>query len=278
MLQGVESPHTTGGSMTTKIFYFTGTGNSLHAAKTIAAKIGGATVERILPRAAAASGQADTIGIVFPVYLHRPPQAVSEFVKNLSIKKGSYLFTVVTHNGEPGGAHKVIEKILRKKGAALDGAFNILMPGNSVIIADFTQGEEERARRLNALEAACDEIAGAVLHRAKIAAIADRPLPALKSAMMRNFMKGYRLQNKFNVDTALCNGCATCVKVCPEQNISLKSTPSWGEHCANCLACYHLCPRQAINIESYTKERLRYRHPQVKTAELYVCNDGGQGV
>jgi len=264
--------------MTAKIFYFTGTGNSLHAAKTIAAKIGGAAVERILPRAAAAACDTDVVGIVFPVYFHRPPRAVSEFVKNLSIKKGAYLFTVVTHNDGPGNPHKTIDKIVRKKGASVDGEFNILMPGNSVIVVDFTQGDDERARRLNAVNDACDEIARAVLRRAKISATGDTLVPALKSAMIRNFMKGYRLPSKFNVDTAQCNGCATCARVCPEKNISLKSIPSWGEHCSYCLACYHLCPRQAINIESYTKQRIRYRHPQVKTSDLIVHSDGGEEV
>jgi epoxyqueuosine reductase QueG len=46
--------------------------------------------------------------------------------------------------------------------------------------------------------------------------------------------------------------------------------PSWLHHCELCCACLHFCPVQAIqlNVLFGTKERGRYRHPDLKIADM----------
>ena len=65
-----------------------------------------------------------------------------------------------------------------------------------------------------------------------------------------------------------CNGCGTCSKICPVNNIKIiKDSPSWQHHCEFCLACFHWCPEEAI-ISSELKETVRYHHPSIKLSDM----------
>jgi MinD superfamily P-loop ATPase len=66
-----------------------------------------------------------------------------------------------------------------------------------------------------------------------------------------------------------CNGCGTCVQVCPMDNITLLGDkPSWGENCAFCFACLQWCPREAIQAGRITLNKKRYHHPDVKISDI----------
>jgi NAD-dependent dihydropyrimidine dehydrogenase PreA subunit len=53
------------------------------------------------------------------------------------------------------------------------------------------------------------------------------------------------------VDKSKCDGCGTCVTVCPQQVFALqaeKSEPVNMSECINCLTCVENCPPQAITV------------------------------
>jgi NAD-dependent dihydropyrimidine dehydrogenase PreA subunit len=53
------------------------------------------------------------------------------------------------------------------------------------------------------------------------------------------------------VDKSKCDGCGTCVSVCPQQVFELqseKSEPVNMSECINCLTCTENCPPQAITV------------------------------
>ncbi|MFW6113293.1 MAG: DUF362 domain-containing protein [Actinomycetota bacterium] len=52
----------------------------------------------------------------------------------------------------------------------------------------------------------------------------------------------------YRVDESNCNGCGTCVKVCPRQAISILGGVAAIDHsrCDNCGACFSVCPQGAI--------------------------------
>ncbi len=72
------------------IYYFTGTGNSMRAAKVIAEKLGDTEIisMRLNPREVSAE-QADVIGFVFPVYHWTMPAPAVRFVEQLKINPGA---------------------------------------------------------------------------------------------------------------------------------------------------------------------------------------------
>lgn len=252
--------------MPTRMYYFSSTGNSLHAARRLAQAMGAGAPASMV--GAAFDGEADAVGLVFPAYLHKTPAIVLEFVRRSSFGS-AYVFAVATNNGGPGSCLRGLAAALRSRGSRLSAGFGLLMPGNSVILADLTNPPEERARRLAASEAAISDIAARALAREENGELLKEGARSWAKSRFFGAAAGlYRLPSRFEAGEA-CSGCGTCVRVCPRANVELSGgRPSWGGSCESCLACYHACPARAIDIEGYTKDRLRYRHPEVRLEEL----------
>jgi MinD superfamily P-loop ATPase len=86
------------------------------------------------------------------------------------------------------------------------------------------------------------------------------------------FQNVHGMDKDFSVSDA-CTSCGTCATVCPVNNIELvDKKPVWQHHCECCCACLHFCPVQAIqlNVMQGTKGRGRYRHPDLKIADMKV--------
>ena len=68
-----------------------------------------------------------------------------------------------------------------------------------------------------------------------------------------------------------CINCQTCEKICPVNNIKMKKKkPVWQHNCEQCFACLQWCPKQAIQFGEHTIGNKRYRHPDVKAADLMI--------
>jgi ferredoxin len=252
--------------MSTAIYYFSATGNSLHAARRLTKAFGGPPPVSMV--GSACDGRAEALGLVFPVYLHKAPAIVGEFIRRSSFGS-AYVFAVATNNGGPGSCMRGVDAALRSRGSRLAAGFGLLMPGNSVIIADMTNPPDERARRLALSEAALADIAARALAREENRGLRREGAGSwAQSRILGAAVRLYRLPSRFRAGEA-CSGCGTCERACPRANVSLSGgRPSWGGDCERCLACYHACPARTIDIEGYTKDRLRYRHPSVGLEEL----------
>ena len=88
------------------IFYFTGTGNSLMAAKAVADED-----EQLVDMAKARKSckydfelkDKERIGFVFPVYCYTLNDVVLDFVRTLNISGEHYVFAIVTCGASIGG-------------------------------------------------------------------------------------------------------------------------------------------------------------------------------
>jgi ferredoxin len=258
----------------TIIYYFTGTGNSLAAAKTIAAILKDC---QLVPIASLRDtpGEiipvADRVGIICPVYDAGVPVIVSEFAARLDLSRAAYTFAVVTLGGIGISALHQLSRIVEKRqGRHLDAAFAVKMPGNFPPVGRSRQVEPGDPV-LAAADARLKEIAGTIENGISVPP-GFSPLSALiHRVSWGSFSRSVRGSDKaFSVSDA-CTSCGICESVCPVTNIRMvNGRPSWQHHCECCCACLHFCPVEAIqlNVLQGTKGRGRYRHPDLKLADM----------
>jgi flavodoxin len=91
------------------VFYFSGTGNSLKVAKTIANELENTEIISMAkPGNYSLKKQYDTIGFIYPTYFWGLPKKVIEFVSNLDFgnNKNAYYYAIATYGGECGKCDK----------------------------------------------------------------------------------------------------------------------------------------------------------------------------
>ncbi|MCL2433819.1 MAG: flavodoxin domain-containing protein, partial [Clostridia bacterium] len=119
------------------IYYFSATGNSLHAARTIAAALGEGQPVSMTKAGIGAVAEGDVIGFVFPVFAWGLPNMVEDFVSSLRVvNKDAYIFAVVTCGSSVGCCHNRIDVLLRAKGAALSYGSKLRMVANYIPMYD----------------------------------------------------------------------------------------------------------------------------------------------
>lgn len=260
--------------MKTIIYYFTGTGNSLAAARKVAAALGDTdlvpiaslvnTPGRIIPAA-------ERVGIACPVYDAGLPLIVKEFSERLDAGAVPYVFGIVTMGGMGVSALHQLNGILaqgcRKK---LDAAFAVKMPGNFPPVGVPPSGEE----REEILRNADTQLAAIAVMIEKGQAVPPGFSPI--TSLMRFLLYPPFVKNVHGMDTSFsvedtCTSCGTCAHVCPVGNIRMENDrPVFLHHCELCCACLHFCPAEAIQLNTMqgTKGRGRYRHPDLRVEDM----------
>lgn len=101
------------------IFYFTGTGNSLQAAKIIAKQLENCTLQLVstYDKLKIPAGY-DRIVFIYPVYSGQPPRCMMEFTEktDFSANPASYYFQVASCGGTTGNSVYWMAVHLQKKG------------------------------------------------------------------------------------------------------------------------------------------------------------------
>jgi len=240
------------------IFCFTSTGNSLYAAKTIAAKIGG----KVARMGASPVECADNvIGFVFPVYFWGLPRMAERFISEIQIKnKSAYVFAVASYGGFVYGALARVKTLLKRKGVSLCYGRNLKMVENYIPMYKINDSEAFRQK----IDKNIQKIAGAVQRREAnrvhaFAAIAN---------FSHRFYPDENSDRYFTV-AHTCTNCGICKAVCPADNIALKSgKPEFGHKCEHCLACLQHCPANAIDWKGKTIGKAHFRNTGVPLDEL----------
>ncbi|AKG34106.1 EFR1 family ferrodoxin [Paenibacillus durus] len=259
------------------IFYFSGTGNSLYAAKSIALHN---NEELVSISAAVNTGNEcfeyslkdkERIGFVFPIYAWGPPKMVLEFIGKLKLNhyRDNYIFSVATCGGNIGNTMKVMDRYLKKKGMHLNGQFSIKMPNNYILMGDVDSEKVEKEKRFAADET-LKRINPTIEQRTSGEFGLDKGLLAWLLTGFVNPMFNKNAMNtvKFHVNDH-CTGCGICEKVCNCNTIHLvNKKPQWGKRCAQCLACIHYCPSKAIQYGKSTEKKGRYTHPEISYHEI----------
>ena len=258
------------------VFYFSGTGNSLQAARDIAEHIGG----ELVSIAAAMNSKAEcyeytlkedeAIGFVYPIYAWAPPKMVLEFIKRMKLNNynSNYTFSIATCGENIGNTMKLMDKELKKKDMKLDSGFSIAMPNNYIIMGNVDSKEIE-GKKLKAAEETLKSINKVVRERRKgVFEVEKGFLPGVLTSIINPlFNKNAVDTKKFYADDN-CTSCGICEKVCNCKNIKVQGKPQWGNQCTQCLACVHYCPVKAIQYGKGTEKKGRYTNPNVSIDQL----------
>jgi len=255
--------------MKNTIYWFSGTGNSLYAAKVLAAAMGDTALEQIADGAStpeAVGGEGSKIGIVFPSYYGNIPRLVRAFAEKLNILPGTDLFTVVTMAAFSGqGSVKAMEELFSKKGHSLRFGVGVKMPANYIIKYNpAISGAKSNSRinsKLNKTDEQLQKIAADIMSGAR--QIKKGPIS------VKTLYKNVQALDADFYITEKCTSCAMCERLCPASNIKLENgKPTWQHRCEHCVACISWCPSAAIENGQKTIKRTRYRNPRVKPEEL----------
>lgn len=256
--------------MTTQICYFTGTGNSLWAAKKLAENLDNARLISL----AAAHGENDngpfqTIGLVFPVHIWGLPRIVIDFVQRLNAQSAKYYFALAVNAGQVAATLLQLQKIFSAKGLVLNAGFSLDMPSNYIPWGGAI-AEDKQHNKFRRAEEKIKNIAEIIK--------AQNNLEPEKGPLWQNILfsffyrKSYphihKMDKSFWADDK-CNSCRICEKICPAHNILLMDgKPSWQHNCEQCFACLQWCPEEAIQYAKNTKNKKRYRHPEIKLKDM----------
>lgn len=251
------------------IFYFSGTGNSLYAAKKLLVDGGEKLVS--IPEEMNKNNnefkyilhENEKAGFVYPVYAWQPPSMVLDFIQKMNLAGycDNYIYSVCTCGDEEGYTTDILKKALSRKGLELNSGFTVCMPNNYIISFNLDP-EEVRNKKLARANEFLTFIHSVIDKRQDgVFEIRKGKLAFAKSFIVNPLFRKFAMNTKKFYATDNCTKCGLCAKVCSANNINVYDKPVWGPVCTHCLACIHRCPENAVQYGKSTLKKSRYIHP-----------------
>lgn len=276
--------------MKNRIYYFTGTGNSMRAARVIASSLGDTEIisMRTDPAEVPAT-ECDVVGFVYPVYHWTMPEPAERFVEKLDINPDTYVFAIAMPSFICGFACERLAEILKDKDVTLSYGDMVNSVANyAIVYPPFPSPKLRVPKTEKKLKKIASEI---VLKTKKDYPRASRRVRKKFDSFMGPYLEiQVYADNPFTVSDD-CISCGLCTRVCPCRNLTMENgKPKFNHHCANCMACVTSCPKRAIGynitegdrklldasgkktplvkIMGLPKRRKLYRNPYITTTDL----------
>lgn len=260
--------------MKTILYYFTGTGNSLRAARTLQKNLDECELRPmaglLLAEKNITAETDENIGFVFPMYCAGMPNIVVRFFQQIHLGKAGYVFSVITCGSSiQGSPVKPIADLCNKAGHILNSSWFVQMPSNFFPKEESVCTDKQK-EVFSAAEKKLASIADSISSRESVSDKHTLAGKLMYLAAYKPFMRTIpSFDKKFTVSND-CNSCMTCVKVCPVNNIISGDgkRPEWQHHCEACLGCMQFCPKGAISYEGKSESCKRYHNPAVSADDM----------
>ncbi|MBW4728993.1 EFR1 family ferrodoxin [Prevotella melaninogenica] len=269
------------------IFYFSGTGNSKWAAKTLALETGDTLVsipEVIKSNCSFTLTKDEHVGFIFPIHGWRVPNIVKEFLIKLTIKTQGedtshvkhYCFCLVTAGDSIGKAMERFQQQLKSVAAggslSLKAVCSLIMPESYVGLPGMDVDTKEKELEKKELASKQLKEFSKILKQCPHTdsnqiwgwnQLIRGPIPSFFSGPVGGFFERFLVTDKpFHVDSHRCVKCGICANVCPVSDIKggLGFEPEWLHNgkCLTCFSCYHHCPHHAIEFGKRTQKKGQY--------------------
>lgn len=256
--------------MHTTIFYYTGTGNTLWAARKVAEKLGDTQLISI-PETQDISleSKPDAVGLAFPVYIWGVPAPIIRFLPKIKALNPEYLFALAINGGQVANTLVQLKKLLKKENLELNAGFSLTFPSNYIPWGG-PGPQEKQQEKFQLAQEKISQIAPNIKNKKQLPVekgllwqrAVFTPLYHLAFPQMPNFDKSFWVDDQ-------CNHCEICARVCPAKNIQIQDgKPVWQHQCEQCFACLQWCPQEAIQYGQKTPDYERYHHPEVKLKDV----------
>lgn len=270
--------------MNCEIYYFSGTGNSLHVARELEKRIPDTVLIPVvgLKDRKSIKANADTVGFVFPLHFITMPRIVKDAIEKIDLKSVQYIFVIVTRQGTPCSSMIAsIEKMLNKKGKSLDAYLIFNMANNDPKFKSWHDPTEEELKKYESeIQNRLNAFQDIIMNKEKFRETDNNIVFPLSPMMERICFLLARIsgggREVFYSDSK-CTGCGICEKVCLSQKIKMiDGKPFWqkSERCFSCYACLNYCPARSIQLKSnmfvkfYADLNGRYSHPEVAAEDI----------
>ncbi len=255
--------------MSATLYYFTGTGNTLFIAKTIAKGLTDVSLIGInqLDECKEVITNSDIVGIIYPIYFLDAPEPVYDFIPKLKTKDNSYLFLYANYGEHLGNGLYNPYQALQNKGITVNGAFDVALPDNSII---FPTDPENQAHMLQVGKDIINQHTKLIVNQESTILPKASYTDKIISPMMKLVNHLFLGMDKIKINPEKCTNCNLCTSVCSSFNM-LKGTtkPTVGRHCSMCFSCIHYCPSEAIRFKNMkSKSNYQYRNPDITLKEI----------
>lgn len=271
------------------IYYFSGTGNSMRAARVIAEKIKAEIISMRCNPEDVPADDCDVIGFVYPVYHWTMPAAAVQFVQKLKISRSAYIFAVTMPGFINGISQERLSEILKSKGCHIDYGNIVYSVASYAIVYPPVPFPKLRVPQMeHKLKKVAEDIAEG---RHREYPHANAFVRRRREKVMTPYLELQQYADYPFTVSEDCISCGLCSRVCPCSNIEIRDgKPSFLHHCANCMACVVCCPRRAIGynisgenrqlldasgsntpivkIMGLPEKRKLYRNPYITAADL----------
>lgn len=273
-----------------RVYYFSGTGNSLAVARKLCTALPGAAltpIMQVLREPVHRRRLSGEVGIVFPIHMNGLPKPVRRFVEAADFSAVDYLFAVATHGGIPGNVGALLNRVLSGRGRLIDEFFALEMINNTpkgvaprmlmrmnwaaTITPDSVQAMQARSDK--ALESIIASIAARSTAFGLRYRSERRARGTLTDRLFWRLAEGSNPKLEFLLDAAACTRCGICARVCPSGRVTAPTEtapPLWPAkaECYYCYAYFNFCPQQAVGVRHYTQKDGRYHYPGITAEEI----------